>query len=72
MYGVYIKEDRRIEVSRDIIFDENIVYKKSKDVPIASDVEEEPIFPNEEAWRHDNTLEPTTNHEEIEGPSEPV
>jgi len=30
VYRIYIKEDRRIEVSRDVIFDENFAYKKSK------------------------------------------
>ena len=35
-YRIYIKEGRRIEVSRDIIFDENIAYK-CKDIPAKSD-----------------------------------
>lgn len=36
-YRIYIMESHRIEVSRDVIFDENIAYKKSKDLPIDSD-----------------------------------
>jgi len=36
-YIIYIKEDHQIEESKDVIFDENISYKESKDVPIESD-----------------------------------
>ena len=43
-YKIYIKEDYQIEVSRDVVFDENIAYKKSKDVPVDFDEEEVPIF----------------------------
>jgi len=42
-YKIYIKEDRWIEVSKDVIFDEIIAYKKSKDVPVESNGEEVPI-----------------------------
>lgn len=43
-YTIYIKEDHRIEVSRDVIFDESITYKKSRDVLVEFDEEEIPIF----------------------------
>lgn len=43
-YRIYTKEGRHIEVSRDLIFDENQAYKKSKDIPIDYDDEEVPIF----------------------------
>lgn len=59
-YRIYIKEGRQIEVSRDVIFDENQVYKKSKDIPIDSDDEEVPVFEEEEV-HHENS---TTNDEE--------
>lgn len=45
-YRVYKKEEHRIVVSKDVIFDESIAYKKSKYTPIDSDEEEEPIFTN--------------------------
>lgn len=38
-YRIYTKQGRYIEVSRDVIFDENQAYKKSKDIPIYSDDE---------------------------------
>jgi len=66
-YRIYIKEGRYIEVSRDVIFDENQAYKKSKDIPIDSDDEEGRIFEEEEV-HHENSI---TNLEE-EGPSEPI
>jgi len=67
-YKIYIKEGRHIEVSRDIIFDENHAYKRSKDIPIAFEDKDIPIFEEEEI-KHDN---PSTNQEEKEGPSEPI
>ena len=54
--------------SRDVIFDESIAYKESKDITIDFDEQEETIF--EELSRHDNRQDPTTNLEEVEGPSE--
>lgn len=66
-YKIYIKEGRHIEVSRDVIFDENQAYKESRDIPIDSDDEEVSIL-EEEKVHHDNS---TTNLEE-EGPSEPI
>lgn len=53
---IYIKEDRRIEVSRDVFFDENIAYKKSRDVPIDSDEKEIHIF--EDISRDNDGQEP--------------
>jgi len=55
-YEIYIKEGRHIEVRRDVIFDENQAYKKSKDIPIDSDDEEVSIFEEE-----DHPENPTTN-----------
>ena len=46
-YRIYIKEGIYIELSRDVIFDENKAYKKSKDIHIDSDDEEVPIFEEE-------------------------
>ena len=65
-YRIYIKEGHRIEVSRDVIFDESYVFKKSKYLPMASNDEEIPIF-EEEGTRE----EEDSNHED-EGPNEPV
>ena len=39
-YRTYIKEGHRIEVSRDVIFDESIAFKKSKDLLMDSNDEE--------------------------------
>ena len=64
-YRIYIKEGQRIEVRQDVIFDESIAFKKSKDLLIDCDDEELPIF--EECPRE----EEDSNHEE-EGPSELV
>ena len=66
-YRIYIMEGRHIEVSRDVILDENQAYKKSKDIPIGSNDDEVPIFEEEEV-HHENS---TTNVGE-EGPSEPI
>ena len=65
-YRIYIKEQCRIEVSRDVIFNENQAYKESKDIPIDHNDEEVPIF--EEEFHHDNSI---TNVEKG-GPSEPI
>jgi len=43
-YRIYVKEDRWIEVTRYVIFDESIDYKKSKDVMVVSDEEDMPNF----------------------------
>ena len=44
---IYIKEGRYIEVNKDVIFDENQAYNKSKDIPIDSNDEEVHIFEEE-------------------------
>jgi len=46
-YRIYIKEGHRIQVSRDVSFDESIVFSKSKDLPMDFDDEELPIFEEE-------------------------
>ena len=71
-YKVYIKEESCIEVSRDVIFSESIAYNNSKDIPIDCNEEEEHIFTNEEVSRKEKAIEPTTNYEDNEGPSELV
>ena len=43
-YIIYIKEECRIEVSRDVIFDESVAYKKLKNVPVDSDEDDIPIL----------------------------
>jgi len=68
-YKIYIKEDCWLEVSRDAIFDENIAYKKSKDVLVDSDEEHIHIF--DDISRENDVQDPTSNQEDIEGPSEP-
>lgn len=65
-YRIYIKEGHQIEVSRDVIFDVSIAFKKSKDLPSDSDEEDLPML-EEEA----NKEEEFSHHEE-EGPSEPI
>lgn len=68
-YIIYIKEDNRIEVSRYVIFDESIAYKKSKDVLVNSDEEEIPIF--EDISRDNDGQEPRPT-QDVEGPCEPI
>lgn len=46
-YRIYIKEGHQIEVSRDVIFDERIAFKKSKDLSSDFDEEDLPIFEEE-------------------------
>jgi len=65
-YRIYIKEGRQIEVSRDVIFDENHAYKRSKDIPIYSDDEDTPLFEEE---KHRDEATPN-QEEEYEGPRE--
>ncbi len=56
-YRIYIKEGRHIEVSRDVIFDENQAYKRSKDIPIDSDDEDLPIFEEEVQPNNPSTIQ---------------
>ena len=65
-YRIYIKEGHRIEVSIDVIFNENITYKKSKDIPVESN--EEDISLLEEEEKHDKAL----RNQDEEVPSEPI
>ena len=64
-YRIYIKEGHRIEVSQDVIIDESIPFKKSKELPIDSDDGELPVF--EEVDREEEK-----SHHEDEGPNEPI
>lgn len=65
-YKKYIKEERWIEVSMDVIFEENHAYKRSKAIPIESDEEDAPLFEEEEQKDKSRT------YQEEEGPSEPI
>lgn len=56
-YIIYIKEGRQIEVNRDVIFDENHAYKRSKDISIEFDEEQIPLFKEEEHHNKKNTKE---------------
>jgi len=60
VYRIYIKEGRKIEVSRNVIFDENHAYKRSKDIPIESNEKGVPLFEEEE--NHGNA--PTNQEKE--------
>ncbi len=61
----FIKEERRIEVNRDVIFDGTLAYKRSKDIPIEFDEEDTPPFEDDE--QHDKS--PTNIKDR---PSEPI
>lgn len=61
---------RQIEVSRDVIFDENHAYKRSKDIPIDFDHKDIPLF--EEKVHNDKTTTKQKEEEEEEGTSEPL
>jgi len=65
-YRININEGHQIEVNRDVIFDESISFKKSKDLPMDSNDEELLVF-EEEVTRG----EEESNHED-EGPCEPI
>ena len=65
-YRIYIKEGHHKEVSQDVIFDESVAFKKSKELPMDSDDEELPVF-EEEVNREEEE-----SHHEDEGPSEPI
>jgi len=64
-YRIYIKGGHHIEVSRDVIFDESITFKKSKELAMDSVDEELPAF-EEVSWEEEES-----NHED-EGASEPI
>jgi len=65
-YRFYMKDGHHIEVSCDVIFDESIAFKKSKELSIDSDDEELPIFEEEV------DKEGEESHHEEEGLNEPV
>lgn len=69
-HWIYIKEDHRIEVNRDVMFNEIIAYKKSKDVEVDSSEEEMPIF--QDISRDNDGQDQTSTHEDVEGPSNPT
>lgn len=64
-YRIYMKDGHHIEVSHDVIFDERIEFKNSKELSIDSDDEELPMF-EEEVNKEEGS------HHDEEGPSEPV
>jgi hypothetical protein len=65
-YRIYIPEQHKIEVSRDVIFNENMAFKKSKEETIEEEEYEEPIeevtcLPenqNEEKEQLDHPMQP--------------
>ena len=61
-----MKDGHHIKFSRDVIFDESIEFKKSKELSIDFDDEELLIFEEEV------DKEGEGSHHEEEGPSEPV
>ena len=65
-YRIYMIDGHHIEVSRDVIFDESIAFKKSNELSIDSDDEELSIFEEQV------DKEGEESHDEEEGPSEPV
>ena len=65
-YRIYIKGGHHIEVSHDVIFDESITFKKTKELFIDFDDEELPVFEEEV------DKEGEGSHHEEEGPSELV
>lgn len=69
-YIVYIEEDCQIEVSKDVIFDENISYNELKDVLVESDEKEVPVF--EDIFRDNDGQELRPTQEYVEGPCEPT
>jgi len=69
-YRIYIKENHQLEARRDVIFDVNVAYKRSKDILVDYDEEEVPIF--EEILRDDNVQDHISIHEDVEEPSELV
>lgn len=46
-YRIYLKEGHHIEVSLDVIFDDTVAFKKSKELPMDSDDEELSVFEQE-------------------------
>ena len=65
-YRIYMKDGIHIEVSDDVIFDESIAFKKSKELSIDFDDEELTVFEEEVDKREEES------HHEEEGPSEPI
>lgn len=53
-----------------MIFDENVAYKRSKDILVNYAKEEMPIF--EDISKDNYGQDPTPMQEDVEGPSEPV
>ena len=55
-YRIYMKDGNHIEVSHDVIFDEIIAFKKSKEISIDSDDEELLIFEEEVDKEKNHTM----------------
>ena len=60
-----MKDGHHIEVIRDVIFDESIIFKKSKEISIDYDDKQLPLF-EEEVDKEEGS------HHDEEGPSEPI
>jgi hypothetical protein len=66
-YRIYVPSQQKIEINRDVTFDEKIAFKKSIEDPIDSNDEEEYEDPKEES-----TCSPKDPSEEPDQPLEPV
>lgn len=71
-YTIYVPGQKQVEVNRDVTLDENVAYWKSKEVPMDSDEDEEHEAPKEEGSCPSNSSEHVVDHQEPEGPSDPV
>jgi hypothetical protein len=66
-YKIYVPGQQKIEISRDVTFDEKIAFKKSIDESIESNKEEE-----HEDTKEESTCSPEQPNEEQEPPHESV
>jgi hypothetical protein len=66
-YRIYVPGQQKIEISRDVTFDERISFKKSIEEPIESNEEEE-----HENTKEESTCSPKQSNEEQEPPHEYV
>jgi hypothetical protein len=66
-YRIYVPSQQKVEISRDITFDEKIAFKKYIENSIDSNDEEEHEYPKEES-----KCSPEHPSEELDQPLEPV
>jgi hypothetical protein len=66
-YNIYVPGQQKIEISKDVTFDEKIAFKKSIEDPIDSNDEEEYEAPRKKVHVHQNILvKNQTNHLNLE------